>query len=269
VGYDNTTGKYRIVWNKVPDESIISYKIYRESNQAGNYLPLATVDADVVSTYIDESSSPEVLPHSYVISYMDSCGNESAYGAVHSTVHLTANLGVNGENNLIWTPYEGFAFLTYQIYRGNHRDSLDLFKSVSSNVTSFTDLNPPTKHIFYQIVVSREDVCQPVKKSTGDFSTAMSNVIEINTVGVESPAYSGRIAIFPNPASQSITITLTGVTEGDGVVSIYNLNGSEVASHVVSSGSITIPTEDLSDGIYMIRFSSNSVRVYGKFVIRH
>jgi hypothetical protein len=70
----------------------------------------------------------------------------------HKTMHLTINAGNQGESNLIWSHYEGFPFTSYKIYRGTHPDTMALIDSIQSNLNSYTDINPPSGNIFYQVV---------------------------------------------------------------------------------------------------------------------
>jgi len=266
VGMDEATGKYRVVWNKLQDESIIAYHIYRESNQAGVFLKLHTCTVDNFSVFVDSSSSPESLPHSYRISYSDTCGNESDLSPVHSTIHLSANSGIGGENNLIWSPYKGFAFLSYQIYRGTHRDSLELFQEVSSNVTSFSDLNPPAGRVYYQIVVSRDGACQPAKKSSIDYSTTRSNVFELFTFGIHSHSNDHQPEIYPNPASDYLWIKAT-----KGSIDRYilqDITGKTVLEQDVQSSTIRVNTRDIGPGLYILKTTGMLVEHTAKIIIQ-
>jgi hypothetical protein len=267
VGTDLATNKYRIVWNKINDESIVSYIIYRESNQAGEFLELATVPADEFSVYIDESSSPDILPYSYKMSYIDTCGNVSEMSDTHKTIHLTANVGTSGESNLSWSPYEGFAFLTYKIYRGSDPDSLTLFQEVSSNVTSYTDDDPPDGYVYYRILISRDGQCIPGKKSANDYSIAMSNIADFTT-SIDADRFNANIRVLPNPADREIKIISTGLAE-DAVVLIFSLTGSRIASYRMHNGALIIPVGQLDEGLYILKMEDKGTVINRKLLISH
>lgn len=267
VGTDLATNKYRIVWNKINDESIVSYIIYRESNQAGEFLELATVPADEFSVYIDGTSSPDILPHSYKMSYIDTCGNVSEMSDAHKTIHLTANVGTSGESNLSWNPYEGFAFLTYKIYRGSDPDSLALFQEVSSNVTSYTDNDPPGGYVYYRILISRDGQCIPGKKSASDYSIAMSNIADFTT-SIDSDRFNADIQMLPNPADREIKIISTGLA-GDAVISIFSLTGSRIASYRMHDGELVIPVGQLDEGLYILKMEDKGTVINRKLLISH
>ena len=267
VGVDETSGYYRLVWNKIDDGSIIAYNVYRESNQAGVYLKLKTVEEDAFSVLVDSSSSPSVLPHSYKITYSDTCGNESDFSPLHKTIHLSANIGTGGENNLNWNHYEGFAFLSYQIMRGANPDSMEVLREVSSNVSSFSDNQPPSGQVFYQVAVSREGACVPSFKSSADYSISVSNWVEINTIGILQSRLKDGVLIYPNPAAAfvNIDISVTGMESGS--ITLMDITGRQVAYRNIDGEVTRLATEGLENGIYMMKVSTENFDAIKSFVI--
>lgn len=267
VGVDETSGYYRLVWNKIEDGSIIAYNIYRESNQAGVYLKLKTVEGDDFSVLVDSSSSPSVLPHSYKITFSDTCGNESDFSPLHKTIHLSANVGTGGENNLNWNHYEGFAFLSYQIMRGTNPDSMEVLQEVSSNVSSFSDNNPPPGQVFYQVAVSRDGACVPTFKSSPDYSLSVSNRFEINTIGISQSRITDGIVIYPNPASGFVNIDISATGLEFGCLTLLDITGRQVAYRIIDGEVTSLVTEGLENGIYMIKVSTKNFNIIKSFVI--
>jgi hypothetical protein len=100
VGIDEETEKCRIVWNKSGDPFVAGYKIYRESNEAGVFLKLAEIPASGPSVFIDSTSAPDIFPHSYRMSLVDTNGTESDPGKIHKTMLLSSSLGPGGEHFL-------------------------------------------------------------------------------------------------------------------------------------------------------------------------
>ncbi len=268
VGIDETIGKYRVVWNKINNGSVVKYHIYRESNQAGVFLKLKSVTTEEFSVFVDSASSPESLPHSYKISYTDTCGNESELSPAHTTVHLTANLGTQGENNLSWTHYQGFPFLSYAISRGTHPDSLDAFQDVASNVTSFTDTDPPSKRVYYQIVVSRDGACNPTKKAGVDYSLSRSNVFELNTVGVENHLLNKGVLIFPNPALNYVFVEIQDNQDVNGEAVLFDMAGKQVGFSKLKGEKTILPVDQLIDGIYVIRVTTDRFTTRERIVVK-
>jgi len=72
--------------------------------------------------------------------------------------------------------------------------------------------------------------------------------------------------LFPNPASQSITLTWAQDVEVDRI-EIYDLSGRLIQSQSVSTGkSYTIELDDLTDGMYLINVVSGALQSRQKFM---
>ncbi len=180
VTVDTSTGKNLIAWERPQSNSILGYNVYKETSQANVYEKIAFVPYDSLSVYIDTASNPRKRANRYKISLVDTCMIESALSEHHKTIHLSANTGTSGENNLIWSHYEGFPFSSYKIYRGTTPYNLTLLDSVPSNLNSYSDLNPPGGLVFYQIAVVKNDTCYPAiirtVTNSGPFSQSLSNL---------------------------------------------------------------------------------------------
>jgi parallel beta-helix repeat protein/predicted outer membrane repeat protein len=180
VSGDPATGKNMIAWERTKGKRTAYYKIYRESTFTGVYDLIGVRPFDSVSVFVDANSQPRQRAYRYAVSVVDSCGNESELSFPHKTIHLSVNQGMGNTINLIWSHYEGFVFGTYKIYRGTHPDSLQLIDSIQSNLNSYTDLNPPTGLLYYQVGVMMPDTCYPTilraQTSKGPFSQSYSNM---------------------------------------------------------------------------------------------
>ncbi|MCH8319281.1 MAG: SprB repeat-containing protein, partial [Bacteroidetes bacterium] len=154
VTVNDSSGKNLIVWDKIPDIGIASYNIYKEGAQSNVYFLAGNVPYNSLSIFYDPSADPAIRSWRYKISALDSCGNESVLSDLHKTMHLTMNLGIGGEVNLIWDHYIGFSYSTYIIYRGDSAANMLPFDTIPSNLftpggiarTAF--LNPQNS-IFY------------------------------------------------------------------------------------------------------------------------
>ena len=68
--------------------------------------------------------------------------------------------------------------------------------------------------------------------------------------------------IYPNPASESITIS--GI--GQGIVTIYNTLGQKLIEKEIF-GTSTINTNDLQTGLYVIKLESGGEVVFEKVIV--
>lgn len=171
-----------VVWEELSDPDVVGYQIYRENDMANVFEPLAVVPAGSSNAYEDVTADPSVRAYRYKIAAMDSCGGETPMSAYHKTVHLTINQGIGNSWNLIWTPYEGFEFASYKLYRGTANNNLQLIQTMPSTLTSFTDNNPGSDVLFYQIEAVMAESC--VQHTRDVTHTGVRSNIAYNGVAV-------------------------------------------------------------------------------------
>jgi hypothetical protein len=82
-------------------------------------------------------------PYRYKIGFSDSDNRVFPAGDFHQTIHLTFSQGVGGNFNLIWTPYIGFNYSSYNILRKTGSGSYEQIATLSSSFNSYTDFNAP------------------------------------------------------------------------------------------------------------------------------
>ncbi|OIP02268.1 MAG: hypothetical protein AUJ98_01820 [Bacteroidetes bacterium CG2_30_33_31] len=177
VGVDSNNNN-RLVWERQANALIDSFYVYREGFIANTYNKIGAIPFSQTSLYVDVNSNPAVQSYRYKIAAVDTCGGVTLLSTFHKTIHLTINAGLNGSWNLIWDGYQGFAFNTYRIYRGTSSTNMSLLTQLPSSSTSYTDLNPPTGTIYYQIEVIKASGCYPdtvVSKANTNYNTSRSN----------------------------------------------------------------------------------------------
>jgi len=269
VGIDEATGKYRIVWEKRESKAIREYKIYRESNMSDVYLEIGSSLQDELSVFVDSTSTPDILPHRYKISVVDTCGSESELSPYHQTMHLTASLGISKDVNLIWSGYMGIAFPAYVIYRGTHPDSMTFLMQVPSTVTSFTDDDPPTGMIYYRVGMSNPAGCLPSRKALPDYNISMSNTEEVlNPSGIEAVNEKVPFMVFPNPAGTELNIQLTQQFPAPARYEVYNSTGALVLEGSVLKPTQKINTSPLPEGIFILKIINETASYSILFVIQ-
>ena len=178
VSVDSASGKNIVVWQKTDGHRTKAFKIYRETSTANQYEALSTIDFDDLSSWTDSSSNPLQQSYSYRIAVVDSCGKESAMSLQHRTSHLQSNLGVSGEVNLSWSPYQGFSYGTFYIMRSLGGGPYVQIGQVSSNTFSFSDVNPPSGQKRYRVEIEIPGGCNGLAR-TAAASRLRSNVTTI------------------------------------------------------------------------------------------
>ena len=259
VTVDEETGKNMIIFNKTPDEGTVSHIIWKESQFAYLYEAVGAVPFEGPNYFIDTASTPSQQASRYKISVVDICGNQSFKSLKHKTMHLTVNAGgdAQGGNNLIWDHYEGFLFGTYTIYRGSDPTSLDSIHSIQSTLTSWTDSDPPTGDLFYQISVRKLFPCmvhEGLKKArSGPRSSSVSNLEDNRqhiTRSLMLMSNEANFNVYPNPYLHRTRVQYTLEQASPIVLSIYSVTGSKIRDLII---------DDLDAGTYEIELNADDL----------
>jgi len=244
----------RIIWEKPVSAIIDSFYIYRETNVLNQYEKIGTVAYENMSIFDDINSTPLAQSYGYKISLININGVESQKGNPHRTMHLAINQGMDNTWNLIWTPYQGIAVITYNIYRGTTPDNLQQINSLSGTNSQFTDSQAPLGILYYQVEFILPYSCDPSKS----YNSSRSNLASNDIVGVENTAYS-RLNIYPNPVSNTLYIE----TENEHITSveIWNITGQLLKNIAIPIGEnrniYTIDVSDLNNGVYVLKLTNN------------
>lgn len=216
--------------------------------------------------FVDTNSNPMIKAYRYRISAIDTCGTETPMSNYHKTIHLTINAGLNGSWNLIWDGYQGFTFGSYNIYRGIDSLNMQFITQIQSTLSSYTDLNPPTGKLYYQIEVVSPLACFPdsiLTKAQTNYNTSRSNITNTNTahnIGIDERAIAQRIKLFPNPNKGSFVLDMGKLAKCDINLKVYSILGSEIFSEVLPSeytNQYQVILGDIPKGVYYLRIISS------------
>jgi hypothetical protein len=243
----------------LPSEIDYNVVILKETNSVNVFEEIGEVSINEMGSFEDVNSSAQIQSNKYSLGVRDNCSDQYyssplADGYSHKTIHLTANLGVSGNVNLIWSPYEGISFSSYNIYRGSVSSGLNLIATVASNNLSYTDVAPPSTETLYVIEVAGLG-CDPSR----EMMYSRSNVL--NMLASDISEYSRlSFQVFPNPASTSISMK---VHESDlgAQVRIYNALGQEVLSERIASTNQLLGIEKFPEGFYFLKLEGSVVRL--------
>jgi hypothetical protein len=250
VTVDSVTGKNIVHWKKEGDVKATAYKIYRESTVAGEYDLLGTQDVNDDTWFADATSIPLQQSYSYKIAEVDSCDHEWDMSALHKTIHLSANVGVNGEINLSWNAYEGKPYSTHRIMRSFNGGPFTLLNEVSSTITSYSDLTPPIGTNVYRIQIDLGVVCDSVNTQY-----VISNKQSLSTTGIDELQGASQVQIVPNPTTGIINILGNIPAE----IKLYDAVGRLMME---KQNVNKLDLGQFTKGMYMIRLIDKSGNVY-------
>ena len=255
VTVDAITGKNAIVWTQTMNQNTAGYKIYKESSENNQFEVIAEVDFDAPNIFVDQNSNPLASNSKYLITTLDSCGNElsSEQSLIHKTIFLTSNLGMNGEVILNWDPYEGFEYATFNILRGTSPDDLSTITELSNNTLTFTDPTPPAGEVYYQIEIEAPLNCI-ISGSEPILQTKSNTVQPRSTTSSVNQFISSLIQVSPNPAIDEINIQFpTNIQFNEGAIFMVDQLGRTINQWSGNlSDKVVLETSSLDAGIYTL-----------------
>lgn len=88
----------------------------------------------------------------------------------------------------------------------------------------------------------------------------------MQTTGIKSSLNNQDVLVYPNPAQQQIQFLFNNNT-GNANVVVYSLLGEQVYNVPVYTNSVTVPVQQLSNGLYLYKiFKNNELVSQGKFI---
>ena len=87
------------------------------------------------------------------------------------------------------------------------------------------------------------------------------------TTGIKSSVVFENIQVFPNPAQQQIQFIFNNDVNNNTDITIYSLLGAQVYQSHTMTNNITMPVQQLADGLYLYKIVKNNTLVSeGKFI---
>ena len=203
IGIDSSTANNKIYIKPMANPLASRFIIYKETS-ANIYSPIDTINSNVLD-YLDVSSNPMAQSYRYKISLLDTCSNESVKSSFHKTIHLTLNLGLNGDINLLWNNYEGYQPNDYLIFRSINNGTMNQIGTLPGTNLTYTDLTPPAGILNYQVrALAPQCNIIPFAKNATNMLT--SNIINYSTTYIDE--------YTPNKELHKITDILGRETKG-------------------------------------------------------
>jgi hypothetical protein len=246
---DSSSTKNVIVWEKPDAQGIDSVLIYRDI--IGNYTKIGAVAFSELSEFTDTTHGidPRTTAYRYKIFALDSCGNESAQSALHKTMHLQINSGLN----LSWNDYEGFSYTYYRILRdtagtGNWQE----VDSVASGITSWTDVNPPADMAQnrYMVEVVPPEPCTATRNQS--YASSRSNARPVIPASIVEATAAQGIKVYPNPSGGLFFVELSAPLPAR--IRVYNMLGEKVLEQELTSERAQLNLSPYGSGMYYLQW---------------
>jgi hypothetical protein len=239
VTVDATTNKNKIIWQKSIDKRIGTYQIFKESNVAGQYTQIGTMPVSSESTFTDTTSQPSRYADRYALITTDTCNSHSTLSDPHQPIHLQISQGLPGTYNLSWSPYIGFGYSTYYIYKGKSVNQMELIDELASSKTQYTDTSSGLS--YYRVTVRKDDPCMISDKKASDsqYDETGSNVV--NTLATEILPIENQMPfqVYPNPFNDELIVEMEIANPHRISIEVYNALGVKIYEYkqeVVAAG---------------------------------
>lgn len=259
-------GKYKVAWDadylyilvEVKDD-ILSDD--HTTSPTDNYW-----NDDCVEIFIDEDRSKgDHLYNNNAFAYHVSTFYDAIDGGTGTTVNYKDNISVVmdtiSENTYLWE----FAVKMFNSsFNGNNSE------------TSRVTLTPNKLMGFSIAYCDNDDAANKERENfigsmimsqahandnyiTADYFGTMLLVDDQTGIStIELPGYEKKVDVFPNPASDKITLTQKAGFDSNMKLEICYVTGSVIKTIQISESQQTIEIGDLAKGIYLFNFSNNS-----------
>jgi hypothetical protein len=131
--------------------------------------------------------------------------------------------------------------------------------NATSNVKNITGLTPGTVYSFKVRSICGAGINSPFSASA------------VFTTLLKMPEYNPEIIIFPNPASNIITVNIKSLEAGELTIKIYDVIGNVVSEQQVfindGNYNAEIPVSNFANGIYIVSAEQNGFRTVEQLVI--
>ena len=177
----------------------------------------------------------------------------------HAPTNVTADVNVNNVN-LSWTPGEGNN--SFEIEYGTHGFSHGNGQVVTTEATTYslTGLDYATQYDVYVRGLCDQNVYSDWSV-VATFTTGNVGIDDVEGISC---------TIFPNPATSSTTINVSGVN-GTVRIAVVDMNGRTVATETLECSADcekTMEVDKLAQGAYFVRITADDVNMVRKLIVR-
>ncbi|MGZ3863348.1 MAG: T9SS type A sorting domain-containing protein [Bacteroidia bacterium] len=257
-----------------------SFILHREMNgMPGMYQRIMANDTTAFSMFLDMDTAgdPNIKLHRYKLQIWNHIGGYSQLGPYHTVLYCLQSV-----QNYNWNQYdvEGIGTGTVAKYMllqdDNSTNAWHVIDSVSGSSNSTVDPNVglyPNGQ--WRLATSWGVSCSPTARQGGNNSTqttiikSKSNITNNKSAGINSVLKASGFVLFPNPATDVVTLRMNFPVAENTNVKIYNALGMQVYSNTLmfAKDELKIPVSGFEKGIHFAELSNKQAKVTKKFVV--
>lgn len=269
-----------IYWDRSLYDGLDSFIVYREVS-ASSYLRIGAVSNDSLGMLIDTARSigpangdPNLASYRYKLQVLDTCGNYSPLSPYHNTIYIVED----GLGAFSWSiPYtiEGGTNPVASYVLLCDTANVDVWGPVAVVGGSMSSATDPgfadhSNIANWRVKTNWSIVCDPETRAT--VNTTRSNIKHGSlSTGITKEILSASVVVFPNPASNQITVGLSPQINR-AIIRIENVMGQVVfQENIDASGNNStnrkIDISSYSKGMYIISIESDNNKIFKKIIV--
>ncbi|MBK6833199.1 MAG: T9SS type A sorting domain-containing protein [Bacteroidetes bacterium] len=253
-----------IFWDKSSIVGASAFNIYRE-DLTNVYSYIGTVVYDSLSEFHDYGANPNTTTKRYKITAVDTCGQESPMSNYHNTLYIVSNGTGQFSWNPIYTiennpnPVNNYLLMRDDAGTGNWTQ----VASTAGTQFIINDVNYasyPTGR--WRVETAWNISCLATR---GAINTTRSNIKTPTSVGINELSNQNSFAITPNPANESVTISVDS-REENMKIEIYNTLGQKVIEQKLENTETQILISELQAGTYFVKLNGKQNQTTKKLI---
>lgn len=166
------------------------------------------------------------------------------------------------DNQLVELDLSNNSELRYVRLQNNNLNMLDIRNGQNTSIIEFNAFNNPALTCIYV------DVATPQFLSSWNIDVVtnfVENQEQCNALNVNEEAKSITFEMFPNPASNQVTIS---VSNQESKLTVYNINGQIIQKQNLVVGKNQINLSNTNSGLYMVYIASENQYIVKKLIVK-
>jgi len=271
------SSKHNIIYYDKTQVAADSFILYRETNTSGIYIRVMANDTAAMSMFLDmdTAGNPNVKLHRYKLQAWHHIGGYSQLGPYHTVLYCLQNSA-----NYAWNYYavegtgSGMVTKYLLLQDDNSLNQWHAIDSVPNTANATVDPNVSSyPNGQWRLVTKWNMSCTPTMRygnnsTQGAIVRSKSNITNNKVTGVNQ-LKTVNIGLFPNPATEQVTLRMNFPVSENTTVKIYNALGMEVLTTILHAGKdeLVIPVNNLQKGIYFAELSNKQTKITKRLAV--
>ena len=279
VTVDNLGINNQVYWDKTQYTNVDSFIVYRETG--AGYQRIGSLADSALSMFIDtaryiyfpNTGDPNAGTYRYKLQILDSAGHYSPLSPFHNTIYFSKSFGTFAWNDyeIEGQPVPLPGLITYDLWRDdNSTGAWHEINSVTGSQLTQTDVSWTAAldtTASYRVMTNWTIGCTPTRASINTTRSNIKHPASMVPAGINQYELNQSVSVYPNPASNNVTIEISDLKLKGAIVRLFNIVGEVVYQAEIINSDSVIDVSSFAKGIYTIDIENNGNRVFKKLVV--